>query len=140
MIEENLEIPNQYLESPQPKEIKANVVTSNSKSKHSSNKFQSRSEEDHSTILKNQKINFTTKNNNIMERFLDEDCNSDSSFTEESEDTPEKPQVVARPFIFVSHADDKPGLVEEFNSSCSGSNSDSCSVEEVNLFTGRINS
>jgi hypothetical protein len=52
--------------------------------KRSSNKFQSRSEEDHSAVLKHNNINMTVHTNNIMEKFLDEDFNSDSDSSSHS--------------------------------------------------------
>jgi hypothetical protein len=55
-------------------------------------------------------------NKNIMEKFLDEDCNSDSSCSINEN------QYAIR--------ESKPGLVEEFNS-----DSNSCSVEEIQLFS-----
>jgi hypothetical protein len=54
-----------------------------SKSKSSSRgKFQSRSEEDHSNILKTKNIKIAKQTENIMEKFLDEDCNSESSYSD----------------------------------------------------------
>lgn len=111
---------------------------------HQSNKFMSKSEEDHSTILKYSKIQLAAQTSDIMEKFLNEDCNSDSSYSdslevqeEEAVPEPEKPSGLVEEFNSCSESDSEEEkettqpakketpsmLVEEFNS-CSGSDSE----------------